>query len=69
MTHPFNESQWNRDLFSLKKWESETQKSWGTPAEGSKGHVATDDSLSGVLLESRKHVAGHWCNWMTGAVG
>ena len=29
----------------MRKWESEKHKSWGMPAETSKGHVATDGSL------------------------
>ena len=29
----------------MRKWESEKHKSWGMPAEGFKGHVATDGSL------------------------
>ena len=36
----------------LKKWDSEKHKSWGLPAEGFKGHVATDGSLLGT--------AGNW---------
>ena len=36
----------------MKKWESEKYQSWGTPAEGFKGHVATDCSLLGA--------AGKW---------
>ena len=31
--------------FSMRKWESEKHKSWSMPAEGFKGHVATDGSL------------------------
>ena len=46
--HPLSESQWNRGLFSIKKWESEKHKSWGMPAEGFKRHVATDGSLLGL---------------------
>ena len=42
--HPLSESQWNRGHFSMRKWESEKHKSWGWPAEGFKGHVATDGS-------------------------
>ena len=41
-THPLCESQWNRGHSSMKKWESEEHKSWSMPAEGFKGHVATD---------------------------
>ena len=57
VTHPPSESQWNRGHFSLKKWESEKHKSWGMPAEGLKGHVATDGSLLGTT--------GNWgaCGW------
>ena len=55
--HPLNESQWNRGHFSLKKWESEKHNSWSMPAEGFKGHGATDGSLLGT--------AGKWgtCDW------
>ena len=31
----------------MRKWESEKHKSWGMPAEGFKGHVATDGPLLG----------------------
>ena len=31
----------------MRKWESEKHKSWGMPAEGFKGHAATDGSLLG----------------------
>ena len=55
--HPFSGSQWNRDHFNMTKWESEKHKSWGLPAEGFRGHVATDGSLLGI--------AGKWktCGW------
>ena len=48
---------WNRGLFSMKKWESEKHTSWDMPAEGFKGHVAIDGSLLGR--------AGKWgaCGW------
>ena len=41
----------------MTKWESEKHISWGMPAEGFKGHVATDGSLLGT--------AGKWgaCGW------
>ena len=41
----------------MEKWESEKHKSWGIPAEGFKGHVATDGSLLGTV--------GKWraCGW------
>ena len=52
VTHPLNESQWNKGLFSMKKEEHEKHKSWGIPAEGFKGHAATDGSLLGR--------AGNW---------
>ena len=41
----------------MEKWESEKHKSWGMPAEGFKGHVATNGSLLGR--------AGKWgaCGW------
>ena len=43
--------------FSMRNWESEKHKSWCMPAEGFKGHVATDGSLLGN--------AGKWraCGW------
>ena len=55
--HPLSESQWNMAHFSMRKWESEKHKSWSMPAEGFKGHVATDGSLLGT--------AGKWeaCGW------
>ena len=42
----------------MRKRESEKHKSWGMPAEGFKGHVATDGSLLGN--------AGKWgaCGWV-----
>ena len=43
--HPPSGSQWNSGHFSMRKWESEKHKSWRIPAEGFKGHVATDGSL------------------------
>ena len=52
VAHPLSESQWNRRHFSMKKWESEKHKGWGMPAEGFKGHVATDGSHFGT--------AGKW---------
>ena len=36
----------------MKKWESEKRNIWCMPAEGFKGHVATDTSLLGT--------AGKW---------
>ena len=45
--HPLSGSQWNRGHFCVRTWESEKHKSWSMPAEGSKGHVATDGSLLG----------------------
>ena len=56
-THPLSESQWNRGHFSMKKWESEKHRGKGIPAEGFKGHVATDGSLLCT--------AGKWraCGW------
>ena len=55
--HPLSESQWNRGHFSMRKCESEKHKSLSMPAEGFKGHVATDSSLLGA--------AGKWgaCGW------
>ena len=57
VTHHLSESQWNRCHFSVEKWESEKPKSWGLPAEGFKGHVATDGFFLGT--------AGKWgaCGW------
>ena len=57
VTHPGSESQWNRGLFSMKKWESEKHKSWGMPAEEFEGHVDTDGSFLCT--------AGEWeaCGW------
>ena len=55
--HPLSESQWNRGHFSMNKWESEKHKSWSMPAEGFKGHVATDGSLLG---SAGKWGAGGW---------
>ena len=41
----------------MKKWESEKHKNWSMPADGFKGHVATNGSLLGR--------AGKWeaCGW------
>ena len=57
VTHPRSESKWNRGHVSMIKWESEKHKRWRMPAEGFKGHVATDGSLLGT--------AGKWraCGW------
>ena len=57
VAHPLSESQWNRGYVSMKKLESEKRKNWGLPAEGFKGHVATDGSSLGR--------AGKWgaCGW------
>ena len=41
----------------MRKWESEQHKSWGSPVEGFKGHVATD-------VASGELVVGRWCNWI-----
>ena len=38
----------NRGHFSMNKWESEKPKNWGMPAEGFKGHDATDGFLLGT---------------------
>ena len=54
VSHPLTESQSNRVHFSMTKWESEKPKSWRMPAEGFKGHVATD-------LSARK-------NWKVGSL-
>ena len=48
VVHPLGESQLNRSLFSVRKWESEKHESWGMPTEGFKGHVATD-GMSGSM--------------------
>ena len=55
--HPLHDSHRNRGHFNVRKWESEKHKSWGIPAEGFKGHVATDGSLLGIV--------GKWgaCGW------
>ena len=45
VVHPLSDSQWNSGHFSMRKWESEKHKSWVMPAEGVKGHDATDGSL------------------------
>ena len=45
-----------RGHFSMRKWESENHKSWCMPAEGFKGHVATD----GSLLRKRWQVGSMW---------
>ena len=50
------EWQWQRGIvehplrghFSMRKWVSEKHHNWGIPAEGFKGHVATDGSLLGA---------------------
>ena len=60
--HPLSESQWNRGHFRMRKWESEKHKSWGMPAEGFKGHIATYGSLLGNAGKW-KHVVGQWCSW------
>ena len=41
-------SRWDRGHFSMNKWESEKPKNWGMPAEGFKGHDATDAFLLGT---------------------
>ena len=41
----------------MRKWESEKHKSWCIPAEGFKGHVATDGSL---LRNAGKWRASGW---------
>ena len=38
-------TKWSPRSTRMEKWESEKCKSWGIPAEGFKGHVATDGSL------------------------
>ena len=48
VVHPLSESQWNKGHFSMRKCKSQKHKSWGMPAEGFKGHVATDGSLLGA---------------------
>ena len=55
--HPLSESQWNRVTSGWKSGSRRSDKSWGIPAEGFKGHVATDGSLLGT--------AGKWgaCGW------
>ena len=46
--HPLSGNQWNNGHFRKEKWESEKHKSLGMPAEGFKGHVATDGFLLGT---------------------
>ena len=41
----------------MMKWESEKHKSWGMPAEGFKGHAATDGPLLGTADKWRA------CGW------
>ena len=38
-------------IFSMRKWASEKHKSWDMPAEGFKGHVASDGSLQGTAAK------------------
>ena len=61
--HHLKESHWKRSHYRMEKWESEKHKSWCIPAEGFKGHVATDDSLLGT--------AGKWeaCGWSVVQLG
>ena len=47
-----------------RKWESEKHKSWSMPAEGFKGHIATDGSLLGTAGKW-EHVVGLCCTWIT----
>ena len=49
LEQPLKESQRKKDHYRMEKWESEKHKSRGIPAEGFKGHVATDDSLLGTV--------------------
>ena len=63
VTHPLCESQWNLGHFSMKQWESEKHRSWGMPAEGNKGHVATGGSLLGAAGKWGA-VVGRWCKWI-----
>ena len=58
-----SESQWNWGHVIVKKWESEKHKSWSMPAEGFKGHAATNGSRL-VSLENGEHVVGQWCSWI-----
>ena len=60
--HPLSGNQWNKGHFSMRKWDSEKYKSWGMPAEGSKGHVATDGSSLGNDGKRRACV-GQWYRW------
>ena len=53
-------------IYSMKKWESEKRTSIGVcPAEGFKGHVATDGSSAGKSGKVEEHVVGQWCSWIT----
>ena len=63
VTHLLNASQWKRGHFSMKKWVSEKHERWCMPAEGFRGHVATDSSLLGC----RWQVVSMWL--VSGAVG
>ena len=60
--HPLSGSQWNMGHFSKRKWESEKHRSWSMPAEGFKGHVATDGSLLGNAGKWEPLV-GQWYSW------
>ena len=45
--------------YQHEKWESQKHKSWGMPAEGFKGHVATDGSLlgnAGCMVQWRQNL-------------
>ena len=59
----FGESQWNTGHFSMRKCESEKHQSWCLPAEGFKGHVATDGSLLGTAGKW-VHAVIRWCSWI-----
>ena len=59
VTHPFRESQWNGDHFQCDKVGVREAQQLGMPAEGSKGHVATDGSLLGTAGKW-----GQWCSWI-----
>ena len=57
--HPLSEKPKEQEPLQYEKVVvSEAQKSWCVPAEGFKGHVATDGSLLGI--------AGKWgaCGWV-----
>ena len=43
-----SEGQWESSHLTVRRWESEKQKSCAIPVEGFRNHVASDGSLMGV---------------------